>query len=53
MTDRHTFKTGLLAVDINVEEAVNQNFEVRCHDYYYDGHGYEDDDLHDDNCINQ
>jgi len=28
VTDRHTFKTGLLAVDINVEEAVNQNFEV-------------------------
>ena len=28
MTDRHTFKTGLLAVDINVEEAVNQNYEV-------------------------
>ena len=28
VTDRHTFKTGLLAVDINVEEAVNDNFEV-------------------------
>jgi len=28
VTDRHSFKTGLLAVDINVEEAVNENFEV-------------------------
>ena len=28
VTDRHTFKTGLLDVEINVEEANNENFEV-------------------------
>ena len=38
MTDRHTFKTGLLAVDINVEEAVNENFEVVMNDDYFDDH---------------
>ena len=29
MTDRHKFETGLLDVDINVEEAIEENFEVR------------------------
>ena len=29
VTDRHKFETGLLDVDINVEEAVEENFEVR------------------------
>jgi len=28
VTDRHKFETGLLDVDINVEEAVEENFEV-------------------------
>ena len=29
MTDRHKFETGLLDVDINVEEVIEENFEVR------------------------
>ena len=36
MTDRHKFETGLLDVDINVEEAVEESFEVRVQD----DHGY-------------